>query len=142
MSNETVNRLQFTSEFHAALNAEKTTFDALEAHWESNPVKWKFWRRPPPEWKQTESQLYEAYKQACLNLRQRKDAQTPGQRHERYNALKFGGIFALIFFVGIISLGAINVFNDDQESLMASVIALMACVGAVGAIMCAFIFAE
>lgn len=58
----------FVSEFHAALNAEKTTFQALDTHWQSNPVKWKFWRRPPAEWTQAEAQLKEDYTQACLAL--------------------------------------------------------------------------
>ncbi|TCV62766.1 hypothetical protein [Pseudomonas fluorescens] len=132
--------MQFTSEFHTALNAEQTTFRALEAHWQSNPVKWKFWKRPSAEWKHLEAQLIEDYKQACLTLSDLKDTQTPGRKNARYNALKFGVIFALIFFAGIFGLAANHFFNDGQANWMATISAVMTGVGALVALISAFIF--
>ena len=134
--------MQFTSEFHTALNAEKAAFRALDSHWQSNPVKWKFWKRPPAEWKQIESKLTEDYKLACLTLRSLKNAQTPGRANARYNAMKFGGVFAMISFVGIIGLAANHFFNDNQASWMAAISAIVTGIGAVGAIMGAYIFGE
>jgi hypothetical protein len=133
-------RERFTSDFHAAMNAEKAAFQALDAHWQSNPVKWQLWRRPPVEWKQTESQLTEDYKQACLTLSQLKNAQTPGRANARHKALKFGGILSMLFFLGVIGLAANDYFHDGQAGWVATISALMACIGAGGALMCAFIF--
>jgi len=133
---------QFTSKFHTALNAEKTTFRALESHLQSNPVKWKFWKRPPAEWKQLEAQLWEDYKQASLTLRDLKNPQTLGGTNARYNALKFGGICAMISFVGIFGLAANYSIYDGQDNWIAGISAVMTGVGALGAIMGAFIFGE
>lgn len=130
--------MQFTSEFQTALNAEQATFRALEAHWQSKPVKWQFWKRPPAGWKQLEAQLMEDYKQACLALSDLKEAQSPGRKNARYKALKFGGILSMICFVGIFGLA----FNDGQENWFATISVLMTAIGAGGALMCAFIFAD
>jgi hypothetical protein len=135
-------RVQLPSELHAAMNAEKAAFNALDAHWQSNPVKWKLWGRPPVEWKQTESQLMENYKQACLTLSQLKNAQTPGRANARYKALKFGGILAVLFFVGIFGLAANDFFRTGQAGWLATFSALLTCIGAGGALICAFIFAD
>lgn len=135
-------REQFTSDLHAAMNAEKAAFQALDAHWQSNPVKWKLWRRPPVEWKQTESQLTEDYKQACLTLSRLNNAQTPGRVNARYKALKFGGILAVLFFVGICGLAANEFFHTGQAGWLATISALLTCIGAGGALICAFIFAD
>lgn len=134
--------MQFTSEFHTALNAEQTAFRALEVHWQSNPVKWKFWKRPPAAWKQLEAQLMEEYKQACLTLSGQKDAQTPGRASARYKAMKFGGVFAMFFFAGIIGLAVNHFINDGQANWVAAISAVMMGVGAVGALIGAFIFGE
>lgn len=124
------------------MNAEKAAFNALDAHWRSNPVKWKLLRRPPVEWKQTESQLIEDYKQACLALSQLKNAQTPGRANARYKALKFGGILSMLCLVGIFGLVANDYFHDGQAGWAATISTLMTCIGAGGALMCAFIFGE
>jgi len=134
--------MQFNNEFHTPLNAEQTTFRALEAHWQSNPVKWKFWKRPPSEWKQLEAQLIEDYKQACLTFSDRLDAQTPGRKNARYKALKFGGLFSMIFFAGVFGLVANHFFYDGQANWMAAISAVMIGVGAVIALMSASNFAE
>ncbi|NMY13714.1 hypothetical protein HBO38_36005 [Pseudomonas veronii] len=134
--------MRFTSEFHTSLNAEQITFCALEAHWQSNPVKWKFWKRPPAQWKQLEAQLIEDYKQACLTLSDLQDAQTPGRKNARCKALKFGGLFSMIFFAGIFGLVANHFFNDGQANWMAAISAVMMGVGAVIALMSALIFGE
>lgn len=133
-------RERFTSEFHTAQNAEKAAFQELDAHWQSNPVKWKFWRQPPSEWKQTEAQLMEAYTQACLTLSQLKNVQNPGRANARYKALKFGGILSMVCLVGIFGLVANGFFYGGQAGWMATLSTLMTCIGAGGALMCAFIF--
>lgn len=133
--------MQFTNEFHTALNAEQAAFRALEAHWQSNPVKWKFWKRPSADWEQLEAQLKESYKQACLALSELKDAQTPGRKVARYKALKFGGISSMIFFAGILGLVANQLLYDGQVNWMAGISTVMAGFGTV-VLMCAFIFAE
>lgn len=134
--------MQFTSEFHTTLNAEQMAFCALEAHWQSNPVKWKFWKRPPAEWKQREAQLMEEYKQACLTMNGLKDAQTPGRANARHKAMKIGGIFAMIFFAGGIGLAANHFINDGQVNWVTAISMVTTGVGAVGAFMCAFILGE
>lgn len=61
-------RKQFYSEFQAALNAERSAYRAFNRHLRTNPAKWKFWKRAPLEWKQTEKRLADEYIQACLTL--------------------------------------------------------------------------
>lgn len=67
-------RKQFYAEFQAALNAEKTSFRTLEAHWRNNPARWKFWKRPPSDWRLAEKRLKDGYIQACTTLRDLKES--------------------------------------------------------------------
>ncbi|WP_432780655.1 hypothetical protein QZH44_29800 (plasmid) [Pseudomonas corrugata] len=67
-------RKQFYADFQAALNAEKTSFRALKAHWRNGPAWWEFWKRAPSEWKQAERRLVDGYSQACKTLRDLKES--------------------------------------------------------------------
>ncbi|WP_439126192.1 MAG: hypothetical protein ACNJA3_27890 (plasmid) [Pseudomonas rhizophila] len=134
--------MQLTDEFHKAMKAEKAAFRALDHHWRCNPAKWKFWKRPPSEWKQLEAKLIEDYKQACLALSKLKDLQTPGREISRYKAIKLGGISATIFFAAALGLAGNHFFNGGLANWLAVIIAVIAAASAVVTLMSAFVIAE
>ena len=134
-------KLIYTSQFHTALNAQKTAYRALEMHRRNNPVRWQFWKQPPAEWKRTKARLTTEFIQSGIAFRETKSSQTEGGQEARQAALRLGGMLSLLLFVGLLGLAVNEVAYDGQTNWLENLSIGLAAFGAVGGIMCASIFA-